>query len=81
MDFDYAHFMVTEGCKAKEIPASSPSREAYRKQLAEIFNMNWRILAFKNKPPPPPLGWFSEGELFRLPGQTYKTPSPHSSDI
>ncbi|VFQ93999.1 unnamed protein product [Cuscuta campestris] len=61
MDFDYAHFMVTEGCKAKEIPASSPSREAYRKQLAEIFNMNRRILAFKNKPPiRPPFGWFSE---------------------
>ncbi|VFQ62964.1 unnamed protein product [Cuscuta campestris] len=58
MDFDYAHFMVTEGCKAKEIPASSPSREAYRKQLAEIFNMNRRILAFKNKPPTPPLDGF-----------------------
>ncbi|KAJ0079790.1 hypothetical protein Patl1_24226 [Pistacia atlantica] len=55
MDFDYAHFMLTEGKKGKENPAvSSPSREAYRKQLAETFNMNrTRILAFKNKPPTP----------------------------
>jgi cell division cycle protein 20 (cofactor of APC complex) len=53
MDFDYAHYMVTDGRKGKENPAvSSPSREAYRKQLAEAFNMNrTRILAFKNKPP------------------------------
>ncbi|KAF7147427.1 hypothetical protein RHSIM_Rhsim03G0220500 [Rhododendron simsii] len=55
MDFDYAHYMLTEGRKGKENPAvSSPSREAYRKQLAETFNMNrTRILAFKNKPPTP----------------------------
>nr|XP_023874828.1 cell division cycle 20.2, cofactor of APC complex-like [Quercus suber] len=53
MDFDYAHYMLTEGRKGKEIPpASSPSREAYRKHLAETFNMNrTRILAFKDKPP------------------------------
>ena len=44
-----------EGRKGKENPpASSPSREAYRKHLAETFNMNrTRILAFKNKPPAP----------------------------
>ncbi|OWM79411.1 hypothetical protein CDL15_Pgr022823 [Punica granatum] len=55
MDFDYAHYMLTEGCKETENPAaSSPSREAYRKQLAETLNMNrTRILAFKNKPPAP----------------------------
>ncbi|KAK6129406.1 hypothetical protein DH2020_036858 [Rehmannia glutinosa] len=56
MDFDYAHYMLTEGRKGKENPSdsSSPSREAYRKQLAETFNMNrTRILAFKNKPPTP----------------------------
>lgn len=55
MDFDYAHYMLTEGKKGKENPAaSSPAREAYRKQLAETFNMNrTRILAFKNKPPTP----------------------------
>ncbi|KAK4758066.1 hypothetical protein SAY87_019367 [Trapa incisa] len=55
MDFDYAHYMLTER-KGKENPtaASSPSREAYRKQLAETFNMNrTRILTFKNKPPTP----------------------------
>ncbi|XP_044498531.1 cell division cycle 20.1, cofactor of APC complex-like [Mangifera indica] len=53
MDFDYAHFMLTEGLKGKENPAvSSPS--PYRKKLAEIFNMNRsRILAFKNKAPMP----------------------------
>ncbi|CAN4100636.1 unnamed protein product [Withania somnifera] len=53
MDMDYAHYMLTEGRKGKENPAvNSPSREAYRKQLAETFNMNrTRILAFKNKPP------------------------------
>lgn len=55
MDFDYAHYMLTEGRKGKENPvSSSPTREAYRKQLAETFNMNrGRILAFKNKPPTP----------------------------
>ncbi|GFP94293.1 cell division cycle 20.1 cofactor of apc complex [Phtheirospermum japonicum] len=55
MDFDFAHYMLTEGKKGKENPvSSSPPREAYRKQLAETFNMNrTRILAFKNKPPTP----------------------------
>lgn len=55
MDFDYAHYMLTEGNKGKENPdVCSPSREAYRKQLAESLNMNrTRILAFKNKPPAP----------------------------
>lgn len=55
MDFDYAHYMVTEGAKGKENPeVCSPSREAYRKLLAESLNMNrTRILAFKNKPPTP----------------------------
>ncbi|CAH9110977.1 unnamed protein product [Cuscuta europaea] len=63
MDFDYAHFMVTEGLKGKGSPepASSPSREAYRKKLAEIFNMNrTRILAFKNKPHTPVDGGFPD---------------------
>ncbi|CAI9302226.1 unnamed protein product [Lactuca saligna] len=55
MDFDYAHYMLNEAKKGKENPmASSPSKEAYRKHLAESFNMNrTRILAFKNKPPTP----------------------------
>ncbi|KAL8463322.1 hypothetical protein ACS0TY_034105 [Phlomoides rotata] len=51
IDFDYAHYMLTEGRKGKENPVpSSP----YRKLLEETFNMNrTRILAFKNKPPTP----------------------------
>ncbi|PWA47598.1 cell division control 20-1 [Artemisia annua] len=55
MDFDYAHYMLTEAKKGKENPVdSSPAREAYRKRLAEGCNMNrTRILAFKNKPPTP----------------------------
>ncbi|KAJ7949822.1 cell division cycle 20.2, cofactor of APC complex-like [Quillaja saponaria] len=55
MDLDYAHYMLTEGAKGKENPASSsPSSQAYRKLLADTLNMNrTRILAFKNKPPTP----------------------------
>ncbi|KAK5782626.1 cell division cycle 20.2, cofactor of APC complex-like isoform X1 [Gossypium arboreum] len=55
MDFDYAHYMLTDGRKIKENQTvCSPAREAYRKQLAETLNMNrTRILAFKNKPPAP----------------------------
>ncbi|XP_010552482.1 PREDICTED: cell division cycle 20.2, cofactor of APC complex-like isoform X2 [Tarenaya hassleriana] len=59
MDFDYAHYMLTKGRKEKKkttttTEVSSPSKEAYRNQLAEIFSMNrTRILAFKNKPPAP----------------------------
>ncbi|KAJ9678580.1 hypothetical protein PVL29_020684 [Vitis rotundifolia] len=54
MDFDYAHYMLTEGRKGKENPSvvSSPSKEAYWKLMAETFNMNrTHILAFKKKPP------------------------------
>ncbi|MCL7028118.1 hypothetical protein MKW94_022955, partial [Papaver nudicaule] len=41
--------------KGKENPvASSPAKEAYRKQLAEVLNLNrCKIIAFKNKPPTP----------------------------
>jgi len=58
MDFDYAHYMLTEGNKKgrekENDVVTSPSREAYQKKLAEAFNMNrTRILAFKNKPPTP----------------------------
>ncbi|KAK6781670.1 hypothetical protein RDI58_019466 [Solanum bulbocastanum] len=53
MDFDYAHYMLSGGKVKKEhYGVNSPSKEAYSKQLAEIFNMNrTRILAFKNKLP------------------------------
>ena len=55
MNFDYARYALTEGRKGKENPAaSSPAKEAYQKQLREVFSMNrTRILAFKNKPPAP----------------------------
>uniref|UniRef100_M4F0G1 Uncharacterized protein n=1 Tax=Brassica campestris TaxID=3711 RepID=M4F0G1_BRACM len=57
MDFDYAHYALTEGRNGKdqeETAVSSPSREAYRKQLAETMNLNHtRILAFRNKPQAP----------------------------
>ncbi|KAL6342530.1 hypothetical protein AAG906_012378 [Vitis piasezkii] len=54
MDFDFAHYMLTERGKGKENQSvvRSQSKEAYLKLLAETFNMNRsRILAFKNKPP------------------------------
>ncbi|KAK9125496.1 hypothetical protein Scep_014342 [Stephania cephalantha] len=52
MDFDFARYMLMEARKGKENPVlSSPSKEAYRKHLAEALNMNrTRILAFKDKP-------------------------------
>ncbi|XP_059625043.1 cell division cycle 20.1, cofactor of APC complex-like isoform X2 [Cornus florida] len=54
MDFDFAHYMLNGGKVRKDnSERCSPFKQAYRKQLAEIFNMNrTRILAFKNKPPP-----------------------------
>ncbi|KAF9625209.1 hypothetical protein IFM89_020766 [Coptis chinensis] len=72
MDFDYAHYMLTEARKGKENPvASSPAKEAYRKQLAEVFNMNRpRILAFKNKPPP------AAESLFPEPASTFHQAKP-----
>ncbi|KAK1557880.1 hypothetical protein Q3G72_033640 [Acer saccharum] len=59
MDFDFADYKLNEATKKVRendscFGMSSPSKEAYRRQLAEIFNMNrTRILAFKNKPPTP----------------------------
>ncbi|KAJ9701527.1 hypothetical protein PVL29_006751 [Vitis rotundifolia] len=56
MDFDFAHYMLTQRGKGKENQSvvRSQSKEAYLKLLAETFNMNRsRILAFKNKPPTP----------------------------
>ncbi|KAI3935725.1 hypothetical protein MKX01_032909 [Papaver californicum] len=62
IDFDYAHYMLMEARKGKENPvASSPAKEAYRKQLAEALNLNRsRILAFKNKAPTPAQSLFPE---------------------
>ncbi|KAJ8561175.1 hypothetical protein K7X08_027365 [Anisodus acutangulus] len=54
MDFDYAHYMLSGGkVKREHIGVNLASKEAYSKQITEIFNMNrTRILAFKNTPPP-----------------------------
>lgn len=54
MDFDFANYMLTSRKVQKESSSPCPPwRETYRKQLAEIFNMNrTRILSFKNKSPP-----------------------------
>ncbi|XP_010478605.2 PREDICTED: cell division cycle 20.1, cofactor of APC complex-like [Camelina sativa] len=50
MDFDYAHYALTQGRKVKD-EVTSPSRKAYIEGLAETMNMNrTRILAFRNKP-------------------------------
>ncbi|KAG7552150.1 WD40 repeat [Arabidopsis thaliana x Arabidopsis arenosa] len=50
MDFDYAHYALTEGRKPKD-EVTSASRKAYMNQLAETMNQNQtRILAFRNKP-------------------------------
>lgn len=54
MDFDMAYYLLTETKKEKENAAAvaSPSKEAYRRHLAETLLPNrTRILAFKAKPP------------------------------
>ncbi|CAO2047845.1 unnamed protein product [Urochloa humidicola] len=57
MDMDMAHYLLTEPRKDKENAggvAASPSKEAYRRLLAEkLLNNRTRILAFRNKPPEP----------------------------
>ncbi|KAJ8438597.1 hypothetical protein Cgig2_010381 [Carnegiea gigantea] len=55
MNCDFTHHMLFQGSKGKENrAASSPSKEAYRRQLREVFGMNRaRILAFKNQLPAP----------------------------
>ncbi|KAI3867486.1 hypothetical protein MKX03_032339, partial [Papaver bracteatum] len=58
-DFDSLQACSKKG-KADSV-ASSPSSEAYRKQLAEVLNMNRpRILSFKNKPAKPVDSLFPE---------------------
>lgn len=55
--------MLTEPRKEKENTgaAASPSKEAYRKLLAEtLLNNRTRILAFKSKPPTPTDGFLFE---------------------
>ncbi|XXG59882.1 hypothetical protein AAC387_Pa04g1889 [Persea americana] len=53
MDFDLARYLLLDARKQKEnLEVVSPSREAYRKHLAEAAMMNrTRILNFTNQPP------------------------------
>uniref|UniRef100_A0A6V7QXZ8 CDC20/Fizzy WD40 domain-containing protein n=1 Tax=Ananas comosus var. bracteatus TaxID=296719 RepID=A0A6V7QXZ8_ANACO len=53
MDFDMAYYLLTEPRKEKEnMAVASPSKEAYRKLLADTLLSNRsRILSFKSKPP------------------------------
>ena len=54
MDMEMAHYLLAEPRKDKENAAASPSKEAYRRLLAEkLLNNRTRILAFRNKPPEP----------------------------
>ncbi|XP_077242902.1 cell division cycle 20.2, cofactor of APC complex-like [Tasmannia lanceolata] len=62
MDLDMSHYLLMEARREKENKAvGSPSKEAYRKQLAETLKMNrTRILAFKSKAPSPVESIFQE---------------------
>ncbi|CAL9069798.1 unnamed protein product [Musa banksii] len=65
MDMDVAYYLLTETRKEKEnAAAASPSKEAYRKLLAEnILKNRTRILAFRNKPPAPAQPFFHEADV------------------
>lgn len=65
MDMDVAYYLLTEPRKEKEnAVAASPSKEAYRKLLAEnLLKNRTRILTFKNKPPPPSQPFFQEVDV------------------
>jgi cell division cycle protein 20 (cofactor of APC complex) len=76
MDIGYANSVLTERRTGKEnLVESSASSVAYQKLLAETFNMNRRILTFKNKPPAPiepiprallsPTNWKAKSKLRR----------------
>lgn len=65
MDMDVAYYLLTQTRKEKENagPASSPSKEAYRKLLAEnLLKNRTRILAFHSKPPAPSRPFFQEAD-------------------
>ncbi|RWW77911.1 hypothetical protein BHE74_00013895 [Ensete ventricosum] len=65
MDMDVAYYLLTETRKEKEnAAAASPSKEAYRKLLAEnLLKNRTRILAFTNKPPAPAQPFFDEADV------------------
>jgi cell division cycle protein 20 (cofactor of APC complex) len=67
MDFSVANFMMTKENSSGDM--ISPTKDEYKKQLAEsLLNNNGqkqsRILAFKNKPPPPPEGYNGAQTLY-----------------
>lgn len=61
MDFEVANYLLSKENSSSN--PSSPSKEEYKKQLAESLlkesngQKQSRILAFKSKPPPPPEGF------------------------
>ncbi|KAF6172010.1 hypothetical protein GIB67_029428 [Kingdonia uniflora] len=66
MDMGHACGWLATMCEENPV-SSSPGKDAYRKQLAELLNMNrTRILAFRNKPPTAetpflqPSSWFHQ---------------------
>ncbi|RWV96540.1 hypothetical protein BHE74_00011018 [Ensete ventricosum] len=64
MDMDVAYYLLTQTRKEKEnaVPGS-PSKEAYRKLLAEnLLKNRTRILAFHSKPPAPSRPFFEEAD-------------------
>ncbi|KAF7014180.1 unnamed protein product [Triticum aestivum] len=81
MDMDMAHYLLTETKKDKENAAAiaaSPSKEAYRRLLAEkLLNNRTRILALRNKPPEPE-NIFAADTGFFSPGQAGQAEALHS---
>nr|VDD07242.1 unnamed protein product [Brassica oleracea] len=84
MDFDFAHHALTEALieardgkkKAREL---SPSKEAYRKRLAETLGLNrTRILAFRNKPQPPLHSHYHSASLHQQPLKPRRRRIPQS---
>ncbi|KAG2289112.1 hypothetical protein Bca52824_048716 [Brassica carinata] len=85
MDFDFAHHALTEALieardgKKKEARELSPSKEAYRKRLAETLGLNrTRILAFRNKPQPPLHSHYHSASLHQQPLKPRRRRIPQS---
>ena len=73
MDMDMAHYLLTEPRKDNENAVVSPSKEAYRRLLAEkLLNNRTRILAFRNKPPEPENVSFAEAASSNLQAKAAK---------
>ncbi|CAN7010597.1 unnamed protein product [Brassica oleracea var. botrytis] len=85
MDFDFAHHALTEALieardgKKTEARELSPSKEAYRKRLAETLGLNrTRILAFRNKPQPPLHSHYHSASLHQQPLKPRRRRIPQS---